>query len=230
MSWHIPRPTLPCKRFPYYRVQLKREIPCLVNGGGEVKICTWTKDRRSPQRGSTVNFHFRHFRASVDHGGGGVDAPETLATSPNKYIEYGPRDFDPGYLVSRVAYLHWILSTCMFLKLWNGILIKVTLTFNVQKISNSFKVIQDDYTHIFGDNRKYLVRHKIQYFVAYSFWRVHVMCYTARLLTWPEPSQHYWCLYRHRCILPERFGKKKNRLVRCIAKDVTSRHRHQWSL
>ena len=47
----------------------------------------------------------------------------------------------------------------------------------------------------------------------------------------------YWCLYRHLCILPERFGKK-DRLVRCITKDVTSRHvtdvmsrhRHQWSL
>ena len=39
----------------------------------------------------------------------------------------------------------------------------------------------------------------------------------------------YWCLHRHHCDLPERFGKK-DRLVRCIAKDVTSRHRHQWSL
>ena len=34
----------------------------------------------------------------------------------------------------------------------------------------------------------------------------------------------YWCLYRHLCILPERFGKK-DLLVRFIAKDVTSRHR-----
>ena len=31
---HIfPRPTLPCKRFPYCRVQLKRKIPCSVDGG-----------------------------------------------------------------------------------------------------------------------------------------------------------------------------------------------------
>ena len=36
-------------------------------------------------------------------------------------------------------------------------------------------------------------------------------------------EKNNWCLYRHLCILPERFGKK-DRLVRCIEKDVTSCH------
>ena len=59
-------------------------------------------------------------------------------------------------------------------------------------------------------------------------------------------NRYYWCLYRHECDLPERFGKKTP-MNMCIAKDVTSwrnvmsqqtswrplqrcLHRHQWSL
>ena len=86
-------------------------------------------------------------------------------------------------------------------------------------ITDKYNICSEQYFHFFI----YFSFYEIQRMPDLSdlpneLWRVHKLLFTYFSIN------TYWCLYRHLCILPERFGKN-DRLVRCIAKDVTSRHK-----